>query len=176
VLRVQQIRGMSRQCDYTGRPGFAEIYSKKQCVSPYSRFGERVKDQFQNITYKEYYNPIESQGMIDSYPVNGYFKYLRLNQSTWVETIEKEIKAKHFIDAQTLVFIMTFNLYNPSVNILQEFMLIFNFQVGGIILLEYDVITVNLKLFANDRQEFYSIMVFIIGSILLVISVIDMKR
>jgi hypothetical protein len=55
-------------------------------------------------------------------------------------------------------------------------MLIFNFQVGGIILLEYDVITVNLKLFANDRQEFYSIMVFIIGSILLVISVIDMKR
>ena len=45
---------------------------------------------------------------------------------------------------------MTFNLYNPSANLLQAFKLIFSFQEGGIILMEYDVSIINQKLFANN--------------------------
>lgn len=72
--------------------------------------------------------------------------------------------------------VMTFNVYNPSVNILQAFKLIFNFQNGGIILLEYDVIMINLRLFSTDKQQTYAVLIFIIGSILFLISVIDMRR
>jgi Polycystin cation channel len=81
-----------------------------------------------------------------------------------------------FIDEITLAFIMTFNVFNPSVNLLQAFKLIFNFQAGGIILLEYDVVMVNLKLFSSDELNTYAVLIFIIGSVLLVISVIDMRR
>ena len=64
---------------------------------------------------------------------------------------------------------------NPSVNLLQSCKLIFNFQLDGIILLEYDVVMVNLKLFSERKQDVYAILVYIIGAILLAISSYDIK-
>jgi hypothetical protein len=88
--------------------------------------------------------------------------------------VQEEISG--LVDDSTLALVMTFNVFNPSVNLLQAFKLIFNFQNGGIILLEYDVIMVNLKLFAADHQNAYAVLIFIIGSVLLAISIIDIKR
>lgn len=71
---------------------------------------------------------------------------------------------------------MDFNLFNPSVNILQSFKLIFSFQTSGIILMEYDCQMVNLKLFANPTQISHSGLIFSIGSILFIISCISIRR
>lgn len=94
---------------------------------------------------------IESRGMIESYPERGIYKTFPITKDSWNATIQKELVDSAFLDESRLAFIMTFNVFNPSVNLLQAFKLIFNFQNGGIILMEYDVIMVNLKLFATDR-------------------------
>jgi hypothetical protein len=47
--------------------------------------------------------------------------------------------------------------------------------VGGIIVMEYDVIQVNLKLFGNDLQNLCAALIFSVGSILLLFSIFDIR-
>jgi hypothetical protein len=72
-------------------------------------------------------DPVESKGEMESYPEVGYFKFLYINETNWVETIKREIIDCNFIDEQTLALIFTLNLYIPSMKFLQAFKLIFNF-------------------------------------------------
>ena len=81
-----------------------------------------------------------------------------------------------WFDSQTLVNIMAFNIYNPSINVLQSFKLIFQFTPSGLITVDYDNFLVSLKLYATNFQTILSILIYIIGFILLVISIIDMRR
>ena len=71
---------------------------------------------------------------------------------------------------------MAFNIYNPSINVLQSFKLIFQFTPSGLITVDYDNFLVSLKLYATNFQTILSILIYIIGFILLVISIIDMRR
>ena len=78
---------------------------------------------------------------------------------------------------ETLALVLTFNLLNPSMSTMQSFKLIFNFQAGGLILLEYDRVMVNLEMFGGDgRSRIYTILGYVIGSVLLIISIIDIRR
>ncbi len=63
-------------------------------------------------------DPVESKGEMDSYPEEGYYKFLYINETNWADTIRREIIDTNFIDEQTLAFILTFNLYIPSMNFL----------------------------------------------------------
>ena len=120
-------------------------------------------------------DPVESKGEMESYPEVGYYKFLYINQTNWEESIRREIIDCKFIDEQTLALIFTFNLYIPSMNFLQAFKLIFNFKVNGLIVMEYDVTQVNLKLFGSDLQNLYAALIFAVGSILLMFSIFDIR-
>lgn len=61
-------------------------------------------------------------------------------------------------------------------NSMQTFKLIFNFQAGGIILLETDSFMMNLKLFTSKEQRTYVILLYIIGALLLALQIHDIKR
>jgi hypothetical protein len=112
--------------------------------------------------------------MIDSYPDRGYFKYLRLDTMDW-ESIARTGLYPMITD-ETLALVLTFNIYNPSMNQMQAFKLIFNFQAGGLILLEFDRVMVKLSIFGGTKERTYAILCYVIGGILLAISIVDIRR
>jgi hypothetical protein len=75
-VQVQLIRGLTRSCDYLGRPDFTDRYANSTCVSTYSRFfGEwNTSDHIDSIYAEKKGSPVGSRGMIDSYPERGTYK------------------------------------------------------------------------------------------------------
>ncbi len=72
--------------------------------------------------------------------------------------------------------IITFNILNPTTKTMQSFKYIFNFQAGGLIMLEYDRVMVKLAIYQRTKEKTYAILCYVIGVILLTISIIDIRR
>ena len=121
---------------------------------------------------------VKNRATLYDFPEAGHYKQLKINTShiDWADVYDKQIIQPNWVDIDTIVLIVTFNIFNPSLNSVQSFKLINSVQSGGIVVMEYDDINVNLQLFQYSDQKLQSILIFIIGAVLLIISILDMRN
>eukprot|EP00347_Sterkiella_histriomuscorum_P019102 403342941 len=178
-VQFQQIRGQSRSCDFSGRDGFTELYGNQSCVTTYAS-GDYDTNKFQGINYVEENKVVSARGQIYTFQRIGHFKNVQVRDDNsnfqWSQAIDQNIIQPNWLDAQSLVFIITLNMYNQNTNLLQAFKLIFQFQANGIITLEQDSILINMKLYSSNFLIALSALIYIIGFILLAISILDVRR
>ena len=70
------------------------------------------------------------------------------------------------------------NIFNPSNKILLDYRLVFEFQVTGLISLVQDGFTINAKpeMFESKGTRDILILLLVFGTILLVVSIVDIRK
>ncbi|CDW72445.1 UNKNOWN [Stylonychia lemnae] len=177
-IQLQQIRGQNRTCDFSSRPGFSDIYQNQSCFTTYQS-GDYNESNFQNSSFTVENRIVTSRGQIFTYYNQGFYKSLKYNftkEGDWETILNENLIKPNWIDEATLVFMINFNIFNLNTNLMQSFKLIFQFQSSGLITLEYDTIILSAQLFSTNYFKTLSILIYIIGFILLAISIVSMRR
>lgn len=105
-VQLQQIRGLQRNCDFSGRPGYTELYGNYTCVTTYSS-DDFDDSNYQGQDYVVENKVVAARGIIYSFYREGYFKNIQvknsttqagLNQTYWAQLIDQNLIQPRWID------------------------------------------------------------------------------
>jgi len=92
------------------------------------------------------------------------------------QKLKEEIVDSGWVDSKMQVLMLRFNIYNPNIDMVMQFVTVFENLITGVVQLHHDNYTFNLAIYRDRSIQIMSIFIGFIGIILLVVSIIDLHK